>query len=234
MALASGSAVRADEMPAVAQGLSNESEAGIVVNSGNANSQSYSLKEASSYGFYKNLFKSSGHFLETTANDVVSARNWDFGLRYERYLLSGISMYLGQNVESDRFAGFQQRYNSDFGGKYSILKSEDSYWNVEAGYRYSLQNLTTGTQTSGHFLRLFTEASRSWTKTFSSKYWLELLPSLTDSAAYRINTELSISSMLTSIFSIKSAYAIRFNNAPAGIASRTTDSTFTTALVAKF
>ena len=228
------SAAHADDVPTVDQGLKNESEAGIVINSGNANSQSYNFKQTSMYGFNENQFKLTGHFLKTTAKDVTSARNWDLGLRYERYLFSGISVYLGQNVESDVFAGYIQRYNTDVGGKYSILKSEDYSWNAEAGYRFSSQNANDGTQVSSHFLRLYTEASRSWTKNFSAKYWLEFLPNLTDSSGYRINTELSISSILTSVFSIKSAYGIRFNNTPPDGAANKTDSAFTTSLVAKF
>ena len=123
------SPVRAETAPPD-QVLKNESEAGIVINKGNADSQSYNLKQTSSYDFSENQFKLTGHFLETKAGDTTSAHNWDVGLRYERYLFSGISGYLGQNVEADTFAGYTQRYNSDVGAKYSIWKTEDYYWNA--------------------------------------------------------------------------------------------------------
>jgi len=116
----------------------------------------------------------------------------------------------------------------------SIGKAPDYYWNVEAGYRCSLRNANGGAQTTSHFVRLYAEASSSWTKTFSAKYWLEVLPSLTDATGYLINTEASVSSMLTSIFSIKTAYGIRYNDTPVAEATKKTDSAFTTALAAKF
>jgi hypothetical protein len=155
-------------------------------------------------------------------------------VRYERFLLSDFSVFLAQNIESDIFAGFIQRYNTDVGGKYSILKDKNYYWNVEGGYRYTIQNSNDGSQKSIHFLRFYTEASRSWNKNFSTKYWLELLPNLSELAGYRINSELSISSILTSIFSIKSSYGLRFNNSPVNGVTNKLDSAFLTALVAKY
>jgi putative salt-induced outer membrane protein len=81
---------------------------------------------------------------------------------------------------------------------------------------------------------VLTELMRAWTKTFSTKYWVEFLPNLSDSAGYRLNTELSGNAALSEIFSIKLGYLIRYNNTPPAGAAKQTDSTFTTALVAKF
>lgn len=225
---------RADDVTPVDQGYKNESEAGLVINSGNAESQSYTLKQASSYGFDFNKVKLSGHYLNTSSNGTLSADNWDITLRYERYIHDGFSLYLGQNIEADVFAGYFQRYNSDLGAKYAIFKSEDFHWNVEAGYRYSLQNSVDETRQGSSFLRAFTEIAKDWTKTFSAKYWVEALPDLTKSNGFRLNTEASVSSVLTSIFSIKSAYGLRFNNSPVAGVTHKTDTVFTTALVAKF
>ncbi len=214
-------------------GLSNESEAGLVVTGGNAESESYSVRQLSRYQWEHDVLRFDGKFLSASSRGVESARNWLLGLRYERSLVESLSFFAGQSLESDVFAGFVQRYNTDAGAKYYFIKEEALTFFLEGGYRYAVENRFAG-QLTQSLLRLFTEASRDWTKTFSTRVSIEYLPNLTIAGFVQLNTELSASAALSEIFALKTGYTLRYRKIPVAPATRTTDTQFTTALVAKF
>lgn len=212
----------------------NESEAGVVITTGNSKSQSYNFKQMSSYEFTGNVVKFNGRYLGTQSNGLESARSWSLGLRYERILSDKLSIFASETLESDVFAGYVQRYNTDVGGKYELMKQDDFNWFAEAGYRYTAEHRLIAPDANSHFIRLYTEANKKWNESVSTRLWVEGLPNLTTSDAYQLNTELSLSAVLTSIFSLKTAYAIKYNHLPAPGVLENTDSQFTTALVARF
>lgn len=228
VALCCASVSQADEF-----NLKNESEAGIVVTSGNSKSQSYNLKQTSTGEWEKNTLKLTAGYLKTTSGDTTSALQWNLGLRYERAFSEMVSGFAAQSVESDLFAGKLQRYNTDVGAKYAISKSEEFTWFAELGYRYAQENLTTGANSSQNYARVYTEATRNFSKTVALKYWIEFLPNFTVSQDWQLNTELSLSAALSTVFSVKSAYLLKVDQLPP-TGKEKADSTFTTALVAKF
>lgn len=223
------SSVFAEEVSA----LKNESEAGVVVTGGNSQTQAISLKDQTSYTFDKNLFRFDGKFLKASSAGVESAYKWMLGLRYERELSSQFSIFVGQSVEQDKFQSIRQRYNTDVGGKYFFFNDQAFKWFSELGYRFTRTNYETYFLNES-YLRAYSEAERFFNKSVSMKFWFEYLPNLTESKAYKINSELSLSAALSDMFSVKSAYLVRFDNKPASTVSFKTDSTFTTSLVAKF
>lgn len=221
--------------PAVAAAavFKNESEAGIIITSGNSSAQSFNFKQLNSFAWDKNLFAFSGKYLNSNTEGVDTALLWNLGLRYERELSAFLSAFAGQDVESDIFSGYAQRYNTDLGGKYFIDKEEAFYWDVEAGYRYTIENRLTG-QVNQNYLRFYTEANRDWTQTFSTKVDIEYLPNLTVASDYQLNGEISASAAITAIFAIKSGYVVKYRHLPPPPALKSTDTQFVTALVAKF
>lgn len=214
--------------------FTNESEAGIAVASGNTKSKTYNVKQENSYKFDANVLKFKARFLNTFSNDVESARYILGSLRYERELNERFSLFVEEGLESDKFAGYYLRHNNDIGGKYNIYKVENFYWFVEAGYRYVNEKLNNDSHIYKNSLRAYTETEKKWTETVSTKYFLEYLPNLKESKDYQINTELSVSAALSTMFSIKTAYLLRYDHLPAPGTSTKTDTLLTTALVAKF
>jgi putative salt-induced outer membrane protein len=216
-------------------GIHNSSEAGVVITSGNSDTQSLNFAQTNTFGWDNNLnlAKFNGKFLDTTNNSVATARYWTAGLRYERSISKTFSVFAGQAVESDIFSGYNQRYNTDIGGKYFIYKEDAFVWSAEAGYRYTIENRLFG-QYHQNYLRAYTEAVRDWTKTFSTKADVEYLPNLTVTSDYQINSEVAASAAINDIFAIKVGYVVRYRNVPPPPAIHTTDTQFTTALVSKF
>ena len=214
--------------------FTNESEAGIAVASGNTKSKNYNVKQANSYNFDANTMKFDARYLNSYSNNDESARYIFAGLRYERSLNESFSLFVGQGLESDKFAGYYLRHSSDIGVKYNLIKVETFYWLVEAGYRYTNEKLNNGDHNYKNTIRTYTELEKKWNPSVSTKYFVEYLPNIKEGKDYQINTELSVSAALTNIFSIKSAYLLRYDHLPAATATTKTDTLLTTALVAKF
>lgn len=212
----------------------NESELSLVSVTGNTESESYTGKQKTTYTFDKNLLAASGRYLQTKSAGVETARAWDAGLRYERALTDWWSIYAGYGAESDVYAGYVQRDNADLGGKYFLTKEEKTTWFAELGYRYTTENPKAGEKFSTSYGRLYSEFTQSFDKAWTFKLWAEYLPNFSKSEAYLANAEPSISVMLSEIFSLKSAYLIKYQNVPTAPTGKHVDSMFTTSLVAKF
>lgn len=215
--------------------LKNESEAGVVVTNGNSHTESYSVKNKSTYELDKNSFVLNGNWLSATNRGVQSAESWLLSLRYERALSEALSVFLQQSVEGDKFAGILQRYNTDVGAKYYFYRTEkDFLWFAEGGYRFTKEHTTKGTNENFHKARVYTEAEKYFNETVSSKLWVEFIPNFTLTRAWLLNSELSLSAAMNSIFALKSGILLRYNNLPPVATAQKSDITFTTALTAKF
>jgi putative salt-induced outer membrane protein len=215
-------------------GLKNESEVTLVDAKGNSVSNALGAKQQDAFKWSDNIVKGQGRYFSSTSNGVESARNWDLALRYERELSSLWSVYAGQGLESDSFAGFDKRYNSDVGGRYMIKKSPELSWSAEAGYRYTDQHNANGSIFDSNFGRLYTEAVYTMTETSSAKLWLEYLPNFSHSESYLFNSEFSLSAALSAMLSLKAAYLLKYNGTPPAPATQYLDRLLTTSLVAKF
>jgi putative salt-induced outer membrane protein len=224
-------------LPAAAKAdWKNTTEGGVVVANGNSRSQSFTVKDENNYTWDddKNTFNFKGSFLQTKALGVLNAKRWDAALRYERAITERLSLFLGQGVESDRFAGFMQRYNTDVGPKYIFVKDENFTWNGELGYRYSRERRLDSSEISKNQVRIYTELNKQWNDATSTKYWVEYLPNFSNSNDWLLNSELSTSAAITTILAIKAAFLVKYDNTPAPTAGTKTDSLFTTSLVAKY
>lgn len=211
----------------------NESEAGVVLASGNSPSQSFNLRQMNSNEWSKNLVRFDARFLKSKSKGIESAYYWTAGLRYERGLSEFFRVFAAQAVESDKYAGYLQRYNTDVGGKYFFAKTEAKTWFAEAGYRYTSENRIVPPDKRLHYMRLYTEAERAWDRRFSAKLWVEHLPNFTESSDWQLNSEASITAQMNEVFSLKTAYLLRYDHLPAPTAIAKTDTLFTTSLVAK-
>jgi putative salt-induced outer membrane protein len=212
----------------------NESEAGVTVATGNTKTKNYNIKQSNSYEFDENVLKFDARYLSAFSNNEESARYLLGQVRYERILSNYFSVYLSQGVESDKFAGFEQRHISDIGGQYNLYKLPNFTWLFELGYRYTDEKWNNGSHEYKSSIRTYTELEKKWNPNVSTKYFLEYVPNLKQGKDYEINTELSVSAALTNVFSIKTTYLLRYDHDPAEGAEVRTDTLLTTALVAKF
>lgn len=214
--------------------FSNESEAGIVVSNGNSQSQTFNFKQLNTYEWSDHLLKLTGRYIKSGSRGEDTALFWSAGLRYERILTERFRIFVAQELESDLFAGYLQRYNTDVGVKYSVIKVSDLVWNVEAGYRFKKEHRLTPPDLEHHLGRLYSDVNKVWSSTLSTLLWIEYLPNFTNSSGYQINSEVSLTAMMNQVLSLKSAYLLKFNNVPSVATADKTDTLLTTSLVAKF
>lgn len=224
------------------EGWGHESEVALVTTAGNTTTESYSAKQRTSYTKDANAYTLSGRYLQTTTNGLETAKSWDAGLRYERLISALWSGYVGYGAEADPFAGFIQRDNADIGAKYFALRQENRTLITEMGYRSTNTQFASrpaatppvvGSQVRENFGRVYLEYAERLNESLSFKYWVEYLPNFSNVNGSLLNTEPSLNVMLTSIFSLKTAYLVKYRNeVPAG--AKNADTTFTTSVVARF
>ncbi len=222
------------ETPAPTPPWAHESELGIVTVSGNTETESYNAKQLTTYRWDQNLISVNGRYLEAKTGSAKTAKSWNAGIRYERSLSDLWSLFASHKAEADRFAGYIQRDISDLGAKYFIQKSEVLTWFAELGYSYLDTYSVARIHSYDPSTRVYTEASKKIEKNLSVKYWVEYIQSREKSSVYFINTELSLNVMLNDLFSLKTGYLLKYINSPVAPATKYSDTTFTTALVAKF
>lgn len=214
--------------------LGHESEAGIVLVTGNSDTQTYSLKQATGYEWEANKTKLTASYLLGKTSGIETANKWDLGIRYDRVVTGNLSVFLGYQLDSNRFAGTDLRHTVDLGGKYQWVKTDMTELLSELGYRMTAENFTNDSKLTSHMTRLYTEWKQNWNKSVTSKLWAEYLQSYTNTDDYRFNLEPSLSVILTDILSLKLAYLVNYRHVPAVVGAKQTDTIYTTSLVAKF
>jgi putative salt-induced outer membrane protein len=230
----------ADE-PATEMGKwTHESEAGIVIASGNSDTQTYNVKQLTAHTWVGNTVRVTGSYLLGKTSGVETAKKWDLGVRYDRAITEKLSAFLGYQIDSSPFAGTYLRHTIDLGARYSLIKNQETEIATEVGYRPTAETFTldngktkNGSLTS-HMSRAYVEWKQNWNKSITSKLWAEYLQSYTNTKDYRFSLEPSISVILSEIFSVKVAYLLNYRNVPAVAGKKQTDGLYTTSLVAKF
>ncbi len=213
----------------------HESEASVVIVNGNSESESYSAKQKTSYKFDSNVLIATGRYLQSKSGSTETAKQWEAALRYERELSDRWSVFIQHGAESDTFAKYLQRDNTDLGGKYFFIKSDVRNFFLEAGVRSS-KTIASPIHTVIYFNsgRFYAEYTDKINESVSGKFWAEYLPDFKSSGGYLLNYEPSINVMMSQVFSIKVAYLVKYHSKVKTSDEKKEDRSFTTALVAKF
>jgi putative salt-induced outer membrane protein len=165
---------------------------------------------------------------------VESAKSWNLGLRYDRHFEDRLSVFAAQMLESDRFAAYLQRYNTDLGAGVLIYQWEQITWSGEGGYRYTMENRLDRSQEKYHSLRMASEVLATFNPRVSGRVWFEFLPNLTVADNWLLNADASLISTMSERLSLRLGYGIRYDHQPNPGATQTTDTVFTTSLVAQW
>lgn len=115
--------------------------------------------------------------------------------------------------------GYVLRSNTDIGAKYFFSAQENpkdlDYFFAELGYRLSYEDLTTNptnANSTSNQARAYTEYSKAWTATFSTKLWVEYIKTLGNDNREMINTELSAIAQMSDLLSMKASYLVRYDD----------------------
>lgn len=229
--------------------FSNESEVSIIQTGGNSSVETYNAKTLSKWARTKRTYSFGGHYTlgsseqtdEVTGDKetIESARNWDVMAKYEQILSGKLSGYLAIQYQGDKFSGYNQRENLDLGAKYTIKNTDKTKSFAELGARYTIEKRIQEDEDGEDKFnftkaRLYYEIAHKKSESLSYKFWFEYLPNFTDTEDYIITYEPSVAFVLSSTFSLKTAYKAIYDNVPNVEGFKNTDYTFTTSLLAKF
>ncbi len=214
--------------------LTNESELGYASANGNSKTKSLNAKQTNEYKWDNNVVGLKSRYLNASAGSVETARYFMGGLRYENKVSQKLGIFIGETYEQDKFAGYQNRYSSDLGLKYRFIDSDNTKFFSELGYRYLHEERFDGSRAFSNYGRNYNEWENKWNESFSTKYWLEYLPNISDPNDWQANTELSLTVMMNKVFSLKTGVLVRYDHLPAPGVKYKSDTLFTTGLVAKF
>jgi len=221
--------------PAPEKPWSDEAELSYVETGGNSEVKTLSVK---------NLLKGKLTEALTGSWKIAALRGETAGvLTAERYLMELRLDYpftpqlygfgtLGWS--KDEFAGIESSAYIGPGIGYKFLTGPRHVLAAETGFQYTNEQYTNATESERIDGRLF----GSYTFAFSEKnkfvQTLEYLHDFDDSDNYRINTETALVTTLTSLFSFKVSYTIRYDHQPVPSTLDTTDTTLSAALLATF
>ncbi len=214
--------------------FTNESELGVASANGNTKTQTFTFKQLNDYKWERNVLGLRSRYLNASANGVETARFFMLGMKYELEVSNRFGFFIGETLEKDKFANIDRRLITDAGGKYRFIDTDSTKFFSELGYRYMDEQRLDETSAYSNYGRFYTEWSNNWNTNFSTKYWVEYLPNFTVDTDWQLNTELSLTAILNSVFSLKSGVLVRYDHAPAPGIVYKTDTLFTTSLVAKF
>lgn len=215
--------------------LTHESELGYLNSGGNSEVQTGNFKTINTYKWTMDQVRFGGHYTYGETQQAVSARNWDGNVRYERTLDHKLSATMGEVIEGNRFTDVKARYNSDIGLKYYYIKDDMKNFFTELGYRYTIEDRYAPTPNQfDNKGRFFNEYNQKVSETFQWRVWLEYIPNFTVGEDWLVNGEISATTIINSIFSLKVAYLGMYDNLPAKPEMKMYDYVTTTSLVAKF
>ena len=212
--------------------VSNESELGINVVSGNTRQSIYNFKTVNTLPLSTNdTLMFGGHYSYGSAKKFRQAENWDLNVKLERAITPDLSLYVSQTLLGDNFGGFDWRAISQFGEDYKIINNETSVLIGSMGLAYAHEQATKKLD------YILGKVAGAYTHTFGPRARASLsvdyFPNFIVTKDYFLNTQLSTSTHLTGIFSTKVSLQGRFRGEPPNKKLRY-DQILMASIVAKF
>lgn len=181
-------------------------------------------------------FKILGNYARGAAEDEpveVTAENVQGRLRYDRYLVDRLSLFLINTGRHDRFQGLDFRYNLDPGVKYIFAQAPESAAWVELGYDYQFDvrrkearvqvdaageplpgaPLLDKTETD-HSARGFLGVNHAFNDSVTFAAGVEYLQSFVDTKRSRVNFDALFASQIAGGFALGVGFTARYDNAP--------------------
>lgn len=223
---------------------SSESDAGLVINQGNTETQSVSLKTIYKYKLLSsNNFTLRGEYFQSKGmvggTSELTSENSLVELKYERLVSEMFGTFLVTTWSKDNFRGFENRYEIGPGLSYHFIKSDNKNVFTEHGYIFRSETEHVAGPASGkkdtiNFYRAYFEANTKFNDSLSGKFWAESKLNLENTEDIEVRLEPSLSVMLTGNFSLGLAYRYSFDNVPSSTGLKRVDTMYTTTIKAKF
>ena len=188
---------------------------GLVTTGGNTSVTTFNFGNSFAYISQPWVLSEAASMIYGSTHDTVNNDQYHLLLRVDHGVHDGISAYLYGAFDRDRFAGVVSRYQEALGVAWKAVEQPMDLLTLEAGVSENQQR-DVGSGTTGSFAAARAAATykHSFNKTAYAQEAAELLPDLKHSKNLRINSETDLVAPLSTVFSIKVGYVIRFDNLP--------------------
>ncbi len=167
----------------------------------------------------------------------ATAANLQGRLRYDRYVIDQLAVFLLNTGRHDRFQGLDFRYNLDPGVKYLLLKDPKQTLWVEAGYDFQYDIRRNADRTildanknpvldaagqptlldktrADHSTRLYAGYKLGFNKEVTLATGVEYLHSVVDSTRYRLNFDALFAAKVGGGLAVGLGFSARYDHAP--------------------
>lgn len=213
--------------------LSGTAELSIVTTSGNTETETIGTASEILYKPGEWSGRARLNYLQNKVADDLKARSFNMTLRGSRELSQTIEGFTQFGYLRNRFAGFIYKASTDGGISVRAIEARKHKLKIDLGLGYTAEGRTNNEEP--HFVNGLGGFTYEWRFSDSASIFNELsyFQNLKDLQDLRVTNTTSLSSSLTSIFSVKVSYLINTLSDPVD-GFRSTDTQLSTALVARF
>lgn len=188
---------------------------GLVTTGGNTSVTTFNFGNNFSYISRPWVFSEAASMVYGSTHDTVNNDQYHLLLRVDHGVHDGVSAYVFGTFDRDRFAGFASRYQEAAGFAWKAVEQPMELVTLEAGAQETQQrDLGTGATASFTAARADVTYRHGFNKTAYAQEAAEVLPDLQHSKNLRIDSATDLVAPLSTVFSIKVGYVIRFDNLP--------------------
>ena len=188
---------------------------GLVTTAGNTSVTTFNFGNSFAYIAHPWVLSEAASMIYGSTHDTVNNDQYHLLLRVDHGLHDGLSAYLYGAFDRDRFAGVVSRFQEAAGIAWKAVEQPADLLTLEAGASENQQrDVGSGTTASFAAARAAVTYKHMLNKTAYAQEAAEILPDLQHSKNLRINSATDLVAPLSTVFSIKVGYVIRFDNLP--------------------
>ena len=164
----------------------------------------------------------------TPADDMATTvENYQGKVRYDRFLIERLAVFIATTARHDRFQGLDLRLNIDPGIAYYFIDDKKHQFWAELGYdfQYDVRNDDTiaaaaldGVQVDKtdvqHSGRAFLGYSNTLSEALNFNTGLEYLQGIPETEKWRLNWDAGVSSAIGGSFSLATTFSLKYDNDP--------------------
>lgn len=208
-------------------------DVGFVSASGNTDVTTLTVGVRSSFQQAPWTFRQSAAYVYGKTRGAESANLLRLLGRAEFAVRSRLSAFGAVVMERNPYAGFNRRLDEHLGAQWRAIATERDSLTLDAGGVLTQQQNADGSMLDASSARAALAYRHGFAGGATGQQWLEYVPDLTRSGAYRLNSETAISAPLAGRLSLKVSLVLQYNSRPpAGFG--TTDRVFTSGIQLKF
>jgi putative salt-induced outer membrane protein len=172
--------------------------------------------------------------LSSHNDGIRNAESYFTELRGDYLLTERWYAYLNAGWAKDTFAGLDSRIYAGPGAGYKLLAGPRHFLAAEMGLNYTTEEYTDDTEEDFIAGRLFGKYEFAFNETNNFSQSLEYLHNFDESDDYKIISESAVTSALSTNYSLKVSYTVKYDHMPVPASLDDTDTILAAALVANF